>query len=120
MMMRGALENAHSYVHDFSSEPRRPDVSGIYGFAAQGAIPDPTLLLDRMLEDIQSPGPAIKQQWMVKEGHGWPGSSSSRQNWRAKTFPALHFGPIFAGRQLKLYWISIFQEKANGSILWPL
>lgn len=44
-------------------------MSGVYGFAAQKGISDPLVLLNRMLEAIQSPWPVIKKQYTTKEGY---------------------------------------------------
>lgn len=49
-------------------------MSGIYGFAAQKSISDPNIILNRMLEAVQSPGTSIKHQWTAKEGHAGLGA----------------------------------------------
>lgn len=49
-------------------------MSGIYGFASQKNISNPTVTLNRMLEAIQIHGPAIEHQWAAKEGHAGLGA----------------------------------------------
>ena len=44
-------------------------MSGIYGFAAQRGISDPTTMLNRMFKALPSHGPVIKHQWTEQEGH---------------------------------------------------